>query len=125
VEIRDGIGTVPCVRAGYGREVNSIRLAGSLATDVDVRHYDDRRRASFLLRVARDGSRGSDFLPVVAWNANADACDRLVKGAAIELRGELRSRRWEDREGRKHRALEVVATRIEAAAPREEATMGS
>jgi len=105
--------------------VNSIRLAGSLATDVDVRHFDDRRRASFLLRVAREGTRGSDFLPVVAWNANADACESLVKGTEVELAGELRSRRWEDRDGRKHRVVEVVATRVGDAPEREEAPLAS
>jgi single-strand DNA-binding protein len=105
--------------------VNSIRLAGSLATDVDVRHFDDRRRASFLFRVAREGTRGSDFLPVVAWNVIADECESLAKGADVELAGELRSRRWEDREGRKHRVVEVVATRVGKGAAREEAPLAS
>jgi single-strand DNA-binding protein len=105
--------------------MNSVRLTGSLATEVDLRVYDDRRRASFLLKVDREGTRGVDFLPVVAWNAIADACDPLVKGAAVELAGELRSRRWEDGEGQRRRAVEVVATSIRAAQAHEEAAVAS
>jgi single-strand DNA-binding protein len=105
--------------------VNSVRLTGSLATDVDIRHYDDRRRASFLLRVERTGTRGVDFLPVVAWNAVADGCERLAKGDPVELGGEIRSRRWEDGEGQRRRAVEVVATSVTPAQSQEEATVPS
>ena len=105
--------------------MNSVRLTGSLATDVDVRHYDDRRRASFLLRVERAGTRGVDYLPVVAWNAVADGCERLAKGDRVDLAGEVRSRRWEDGQGQRRRAVEVVATSITAASSHEEATVAS
>jgi single-strand DNA-binding protein len=101
--------------------VNSVRLTGSLATDVEVRHYDDRHRASFLLRVERNGTRGVDFLPVVAWNAVADACERLTKGMRVDLAGEIRSRRWEERDGHRRRAVKVVATDVTPAQSQEEA----
>jgi single-strand DNA-binding protein len=105
--------------------VNSVHLAGSIATDVSLRHYDDRRRASFLLRVERAEGRGVDFVPVVAWNAIADGCDGLAKGDAATVDGEIRSRRWQDDEGKRHRAVEVVATSVRAAAAREGVSAGS
>ena len=76
--------------------MNSVRLGGSVATDVTVRHYDDRRRATFLLRVERAEGRGVDFVPVVAWNAIADGCEQLGKGDRAAVAGEVRSRRWQD-----------------------------
>jgi single-strand DNA-binding protein len=105
--------------------VNSVRLIGSIATDVSLRHYDDRRRASFLLRVERAEGRGVDFVPVVAWNAVADGCDRLTKGDRATVAGEIRSRRWQDDQGSRHRAIEVVATSVRGAAAREEVSAGS
>jgi single-strand DNA-binding protein len=92
--------------------MNSVRLAGSIVTDVSLRHYDDRRRVSFLLRVERAEGRGVDFVPVVAWNAVADECERLGKGDQATVAGEIRSRRWQDDEGKRRRAVEVVATSI-------------
>jgi single-strand DNA-binding protein len=105
--------------------MNSVRLEGTLATTVEARVYDERRRASFLLHVGRPERRGADFLPVVAWNAVADACDRLTKGDRVALEGALRSRRWEDAEGRRRRAVEVVATSVRAVSASEEASMAS
>ena len=105
--------------------VNSVRLSGSLATDVDARGYDDRRRASFLLRVEREETRGVDFLPVVAWNIVADSCDGIAKGDRVELDGALRSRRWNDDEGRRRRVVEVVATGVRRLQSAEEAPTAS
>jgi single-strand DNA-binding protein len=105
--------------------VNSVRLAGSIATDVTLRHYDERRRVSFLLRVERAEGRGVDFVPVVAWNAIADGCERLGKGDRAAVAGEIRSRRWQDDEGRRHRAVEVVATSVARAPSPEEVTAAS
>ena len=99
--------------------MNSVQLAGSIATDVSLRPYDDRRRVSFLLRVERAEGRGVDFVPVVAWNAVANGCERLGKGDQARVAGEIRTRRWEDDEGKRHRAVEVVATSVRPAAARE------
>jgi single-strand DNA-binding protein len=105
--------------------VNSVSLIGSIATEVTLRQYDDRRRASFLLRIERAEGRGVDFVPVVAWNAVADGCDRLAKGDRAAISGEIRSRRWQDDEGKRHRAVEVVATSVRDAAAREGVATGS
>jgi single-strand DNA-binding protein len=105
--------------------MNSVRLGGSIATDVTVRHYDDRRRATFLLRVERAEGRAADFVPVVAWNAIADGCEQLGKGDRAAVAGEIRSRRWQDDEGKRRRAVEVVATSVEKVASPEEVRTAS
>ena len=62
--------------------MNSVRLEGTLATTVEVRVYDERRRVSFLLHVGRPEHRGADFLPVVAW----------IRGRRVRPADEGRSR---------------------------------
>jgi single-stranded DNA-binding protein len=105
--------------------MNSVRLGGSIATAVSLRQYDDRRRATFLLRVERAKGRGVDFVPVVAWNAVADGCEPLGKGDRVAVAGEIRSRRWQDDEGKRRRAVEVVATSVQKVASPEEVRTAS
>jgi single-strand DNA-binding protein len=105
-----------------GGEVNVVTLIGNLASDVDLRELgDDRRVASFLLAVDRQSSAGgADFIQVSVWNKQAEACSRcLSKGKQVALDGRLRSRAWEDADGNRRRAVEVVANRVQFLSPPE------
>ncbi len=104
--------------AFHGNErssLNSVSLIGNLATDVDVKELGDERRvANFVLAVGRAGREGADFVRVAAWNKQAELCERyLAKGLQIGVDGRLRSRTWEDGEGRRQTALEVVANHVD------------
>ena len=103
--------------------MNSVTLIGRLATPVELRTYDERRRATFLLVVEREESRGVDFVPVVCWNEVADGCAQLVKGDRLALDGSVRTRRWEDAGGQEHRAVEVVAAATQPLPAAKEAPM--
>jgi single-strand DNA-binding protein len=93
--------------------MNVVALIGNLASDVEVKELGgDRKVASFLLAVdrrSRDG--GADFLRISAWDKQADLCSRfLSKGSRVGVDGRLRSRSWEDADGKRRSAVEVVAT---------------
>jgi single-strand DNA-binding protein len=100
--------------------VNSVTLIGNLATEVDFRELSaEKRVANFLLAVERGGEgRGADFIRIVAWDAQADTCTRfLAKGRRVEIDGRLRSRSFEDKEGKRRNVTEVVASRVQALGP--------
>jgi single-strand DNA-binding protein len=60
---------------------------------------------------APDGERREEveWLTAVAWGKLAEtAAEYLTKGSFVYLDGRLQTRRWEDKAGRPHLALEVV-----------------
>jgi single-strand DNA-binding protein len=96
--------------------MNRVLLIGNLASDVEVKELgDDKRVASFLLAVDRhtkDG--GADFVNVSVWDRQAELCgEYLAKGRRVGVDGRLRSRSWEDGEGKPRTAVEVVATSVQ------------
>ena len=96
--------------------MNNVALIGNLATDVELRDVPpDKKVASFLLAVDRPGKdAGADFVNVSTWNRQAEVCDEfLSKGSKIAVDGRLRSRSWEDEDGKRRSAIEVVANRVE------------
>lgn len=100
--------------------MNSVTLVGNLATEVDFRELSaEKRVANFLLAVERGGeARGTDFIRIVAWDAQAETCARfLAKGRRVEIDGRLRSRSFEDKEGKRRYVTEVVAGRVQALGP--------
>src|SRR5579862_9345914 len=101
--------------AVYGRSMNTVSLIGNLATDVELREVGEGKKvASFLLAVGRGGrDGGADFVGVSVWDRQAELCaEYLGKGRRVGVMGYLRSRSWEE-EGRRRRAVEVVAQRVD------------
>lgn len=108
--------------------VNKVILIGNLGKNPEIITFpkdgrnDDPtanvvRKATFPLattevRKNRDGERieQTDWHTVVCWRGLADIAEKLLrKGTQIYVEGKLQSRTWEDREGNKHYATEVVA----------------
>ena len=99
--------------------MNVVTLIGNLASDVELRDVgDDRQVANFLLAVNRPGKDEADFVRVSAWNKQAELCaNYLAKGRKVGVDGRLRSSSWEDTDGNKRNAIEVVANRVEFLSP--------
>jgi single-strand DNA-binding protein len=99
--------------------VNVVTLIGNLATDVELKVLgEDRQVANFLLAVNRPGKDEADFVRISAWNKQAELCSQyLVKGRKVGVDGRLRSSSWEDTDGNKRNAIEVVANRVEFLSP--------
>ena len=108
--------------------VNKVILIGNLGKNPEIisfpkdGHRDDPmapvvRKATCPLatteyRKNRDGERveQTDWHTVVCWRGLADIAEKLLKkGMQIYVEGKLQNRSWEDREGVKHYATEVVA----------------
>jgi len=102
-----------------GRRVNVVTLIGNLATDVELRDVgDDRQVANFVLAVDRPGKDEADFVRITTWNKQAEICAQyLAKGRKVAVDGRLRSSSWEDSDGNKRSAIEVVANRVQFLSP--------
>jgi single-strand DNA-binding protein len=54
------------------------------------------------------------YVGVVAWNKLAESChQRLKKGSAVLIEGELQTRNWKSEDGNQRSVLEVKARRIQ------------
>lgn len=61
----------------------------------------------------RDGNRQTDFIDCVAWRQTAEfVAIYFDKGMQIALEGTLQVRSYEDRQGNKRKAVEVVADQV-------------
>jgi single-strand DNA-binding protein len=97
--------------------MNCVALIGNLATDVELKELDEERKvASFLLAVDRPGPNATtaDFFRVSTWNRQAELCGQyLSRGRQVAIDGKLRSRSWDDADGKRRTAVEVVADRVQ------------
>lgn len=99
--------------------LNHITLAGRLTADPELRRTQSGVAvASFNMAVDQDyktqnGERGVDFIPIVAWRGTAEFAEKYFeKGQMAIVSGRLTSRRYEDKNGNKRTAYEVVASNI-------------
>ena len=99
--------------------LNKIQLQGRLVADPELRHTQSGTSvASFRIAVDRDykkqdGSREADFINIVAWRGTADLVSRYFsKGQMIIVVGRLQIRPYDDRDGNRRYATEVVADNV-------------
>lgn len=99
--------------------LNHIVLMGRLTRDPELRRTGSGISvASFTLAVDRDykgqnGEKECDFIDIVAWRNTAEFAEKYFeKGQMAIVSGRLTSRRYEDKNGNKRTAYEVVASNI-------------
>ena len=92
---------------------------GRLTRDPELRRTQSGIAvASFTLAVDQDyksqnGDRGVDFINVVAWRGTAEFAEKYFeKGQMAVVSGRLSTRNYEDKNGNKRTAYEVVASNI-------------
>ncbi len=97
--------------------MNKVVLMGRLTKDPEVRYTQTNNTlvASFSLavnrRFAKQGEeRQADFINVVAWSKTGEFCSKYFKkGQQVGIIGRIQTRSWDDDQGQKHYATEVVA----------------
>lgn len=97
--------------------MNKAILMGRLTKDPELRYTSNNNTAvcSFTLAVDRRFSRQgeerqADFIPVVAWSKLGEFCSKYFsKGRQVVVVGRIQTRTWDDNEGKRHYATEVVA----------------
>lgn len=100
------------------RGLNKVMIIGHLGRDPEMRYTPSGRPVTtFSVATTRswntaNGERReeTEWFNVVAWGSLAEICNQyLRKGQQVYLEGRLQTRRWDDQEGKKHFATELVA----------------
>lgn len=100
--------------------LNSVILMGRLTRDPELKITPSGISVCpFTIAVNRPYSRDkeaqqADFIDVVAWRQSAEFVSKyFVKGSMIIVDGSIQTRTYEDRNGNKRKAVEVVANHVE------------
>ena len=104
-------------------EHNRVFLVGRLTRDPELR-FTPQGQAIANLSLAlnhryKDKKTGqwteeTSFIPIVVWGIQAERYgERMKRGEPIFVEGRLRSRSWEDAEGKKRTTMEVIALKIQ------------
>ena len=96
--------------------LNVVAIMGRLVADPELKTTPAGINVC-AFRIACDRSfvqqgqqRQADFIDVVAWRHNADfLCKHFAKGGMVAIQGRLQTRQYQDRNGNKRTAVEVVA----------------
>ncbi len=100
------------------RGLNKVMIIGHLGRDPEMRYTPSGRPVTtFSVATTRswhsaDGERHeeTEWFNVVSWGSLAEICNQhLRKGQQVYIEGRLQTRRWDDAEGKKHFATELVA----------------
>lgn len=109
--------------------LNSVTLMGRLVADPELKTTQNGTSvASFRLAVERNYApqgqeRQADFIPCVAWRQTAEFIGKyFTKGRMIAVEGSLQSRNYEDKNGQKRTAIEVIVERVHFADSKPEST---
>ena len=103
-------------------ELNNVMVAGNLTKDPVFRETSNNTPvANFHIAANRRYKDSSNqwqedvcYVGVVAWNKLADSCkDRLRKGSAVLVDGELQSRTFKTDDGKNRTIVEIKAKRIQ------------
>ena len=98
--------------------LNRVILMGRLTADPELKKTNsDISVTSFSLAVDRNYGKGADrqtdFINIVAWRNTADfICRYFSKGRMIAIEGSIQTRNYEDKNGNKRTAFEVVADQV-------------
>lgn len=91
--------------------INKVILGGRLTSDPELKQTTSGISVTqFSLAVNRKGKEAqTDFLDCVAWRQTAEfICKYFKKGSSVCVVGSLQKREWEDKNGGKRYATEII-----------------
>ena len=99
--------------------LNCVTLMGRLTADPELRTTTSGKEvATFCIAVDRSfvkpgEQRQADFINIVAWEKTAKFIrDYFSKGSMIAIQGAIQTRNYEDKNGNKRTAFEVIAREV-------------
>ena len=107
--------------------INHTILMGRLTHSPELKHTpSDVAVTKFTLAVDRGYAKNSedkatDFIDIVAWRNTAEfVCKYFKKGQLVAVEGSIQIRNYEDRDGNKRKAFEIVASQVHFAESKKE-----
>ena len=111
--------------------MNSVNLIGRICTDLELKTTNNGTSViSFCLAVDRKfknaaGEKETDFINIVAWRKTAEFIYKYFsKGQQIAITGNIQTRNYEDKQGNKRTAFEVIADNVYFCGSKAENTNG-
>ena len=103
--------------------INSVVVTGNLTRDPELRHLNSGT-AVCKLRIAvntrrKNGSTGEwedkpNYFDVTVWGAQGENCSTyLSKGRPVAVQGRLEWREWQNDQGDKRQAVEIIAESVQ------------
>lgn len=109
--------------------LNKVILIGHICVDPEVKKTNDGNSVvSFTIGIGRrvKDKDESDFIDIVAWRERAEFVGKYFrKGDPIQVVGQIRTRTYEDKEGKKRKVTEVLADEIGFVQSKKEKENGS
>jgi len=100
--------------------MNKVVLVGNLTRDPELNTTSSGISVcKFTVAVQRrftnaEGSRETDFLPVIVWRGQAESCGKyLRKGSRVGISGSVQTRSYEAQDGTKRYTTEIIADEVE------------
>lgn len=98
-------------------DLNYCSFIGRLGKDVETRYIPSGDAvANFSIAVGWKGKdkEGAEWVNVVAWRKLAEICSKyLVKGSRVFISGKMRTRKWQDQDGKDRYSTEIVADQMQ------------
>ena len=111
--------------------MNKVFLIGNLTRDPEISQTNGGVSVChFAIAVNRaytsqDGERQTDFFNVTAWRGLADTIARCVKkGSKVAVSGSIQMRNYEDNQGQRRTAVDIIAQDVEFLSPRNQENGG-
>ena len=112
--------------------LNNAVIMGRLVADPELRTTGSGISVSSFTvavdrRFNRQGEdRQADFIDIIAWRQTAEfVCKYFRKGSMIAVQGYIQTRMYEDKNGNKRKAVEIVADNVSFCGSKNESTGGS
>jgi single-strand DNA-binding protein len=107
---------------GFMASINKVILIGNVGVDPELRYTTNGTPvANFSIATTErwtnrqgEATENTEWHRIVAWGKLGEFCSQYVnKGKQVYIEGRIRTRSWEDREGKKQRTTEVIAQRLQ------------
>jgi single-strand DNA-binding protein len=112
--------------------LNNAVIMGRLVADPELRTTGSGISVSSFTvavdrRFNRQGEdRQADFIDIIAWRQTAEfVCKYFRKGSMIAVQGYIQTRMYEDKNGNKRKAVEIVADNVSFCGSKNESGSGS
>ncbi|HOB63859.1 MAG TPA: single-stranded DNA-binding protein [Clostridia bacterium] len=107
--------------------MNKVILIGNLTRDPETNTTNSGIKVcKFTIAVNRnyssvDGTRQTDFLPVICWRNQAENCGKFLrKGSKVGICGSIQTRSYDGPDGSKRYVTEIVADEVQFLSTRSE-----
>jgi single-strand DNA-binding protein len=95
--------------------MNNVVLIGRLTKEPDLSYTPSGTAVcKFTLAIGRQGSDGTDFIRIIAWNKVAENCNKyLAKGRQVGIQGRIQTGSYKNNDGQTVYTTDVIANNVE------------